>query len=146
MYGRVRAMLNAGGFFGDNRDKFWAECASTAAKLDDILAYESGTPISFFDDGKEPGYADHLHPFGELAVVAKGGKKKIKAKLENRGDINFFAGYAENHSADVFRMFNVKTFRQTETKNFDFLGKMFEEIYDKEIFGVRRAEGEMRGN
>ena len=31
-------------------------------------------------------------------------------------------------------MFNVKTFKQTETKNVDFLGKMFVEIYDKEIF------------
>ena len=45
-------MLNEGGFFGDNWDKFWAECASTVAKLDDILAYKSGTPASFFEDGK----------------------------------------------------------------------------------------------
>ena len=51
-------MLNAGGFFGDNRDKFWAEYSSTVAKLDDILAYKSGTPASFFEDGKEPGYKD----------------------------------------------------------------------------------------
>ena len=43
-------------------------------------------------------------------------------------------GYADNHSADVFLMFNVNTFRQTETKNVDFLGKMFGEIYDKEFF------------
>ena len=57
--------------------------------------------------------------------MAKGGKKKIKAKLENQGDIYFFAGYYENHSADVFRMFKVRTLKNTETKNVDFLGKMF---------------------
>ena len=74
----------------NNHDKFWAECASTVAKLDDILAYNSGTPASFFEDGKEPGYADFLHRFGEHGVVAKGGKKKNKAKLENCGDIYFF--------------------------------------------------------
>ena len=102
MYGRVRAMLNAGGSFGDNPDKFWEECALTAAKLDDILAYKSGTPASFFEDGKKPGYADFLHPFGELGVLAKGGKKKPKAKLRNISDVYFFAGYTENHSEDVF--------------------------------------------
>ena len=99
-------MLNTGGFFGYNQEKFWAEWASTEAKLDDILAYKSGTPESFLEDGKEQGYEDYLHPFGELGVVAKCGKKKIKAKLENRGDTYFFAGYADNHSADVFSMFN----------------------------------------
>ena len=52
-----------GGFFGDNQDNFWAECASTATKLDNILAYKSGTPSSFFEDGKEPAYADFIHLF-----------------------------------------------------------------------------------
>ena len=52
----------------------------------------------------------------------------------NLGDICFFSGYADNHSADVFRMFNVHIMKMTETKNVDFLGKMFGEIYDKEIF------------
>ena len=31
-------------------------------------------------------------------------------------------------------MFNVRTLKKTETKNVDFLGKMFGEIYDKENF------------
>ena len=93
-----------------------------------------GTPASFFEDGKEPGYADFLHPFGELGVVAKGGKNKIKANLENCDDIYFFAGYADNHSAYVFRMFKVRTLKKTDSKNVDFLGKMFGEIYDKENF------------
>ena len=63
MYGRVRVILNAVVFFGDNQDNFWAERASTAAKLDNILAYKSGTPASFFEDGKEPAYEDFIHPF-----------------------------------------------------------------------------------
>ena len=79
----------------------------------DILVYKSGTPASFSEDGKEPGYAYFLHLFGELGVVAKGGKKKIRAKLENHGDIHFFAGYAENHSEDVFFMFNVRKLKKT---------------------------------
>ena len=47
-YGRVQDMLNEGGFFEKNRSEFWAEAVSTAADLDDILAYKSGTPRDFF--------------------------------------------------------------------------------------------------
>ena len=53
-YGRVQAMLNGGGFFEKNRSAFWVEAASTAADLNDILAYKSGTPRDFFKDAKEP--------------------------------------------------------------------------------------------
>ena len=83
-YGQVRAMLNRRGFFEKNRSAFWAEAASTAADLDDILAYKSGTPSDFFKDVKETKYSNHLRAFGELRVMAKGGKKKLKGKLENR--------------------------------------------------------------
>ena len=38
---------------------------------------------------------------------------KILAKLENGGEIYFFAGYADNHSADVFCMFNMRTLKKT---------------------------------
>ena len=86
-YGQVRAMLKGGRFFEKNRSAFWAEAASTAADLDDILAYKSGKPSDFFNDGKEPKYSNHLQDLGELGVVAKGGKKKMKGKLDNRGDI-----------------------------------------------------------
>ena len=39
LYGRVRASLNGAGFFGKNRHQYWAECASTANDMDDILEY-----------------------------------------------------------------------------------------------------------
>ena len=95
-YGRVRAMLNGGCFFENNWSAFWAEAASTAADLDDILAYKSGTPSDFFKDGREPKYSNHLRDFGELMVVAKGCKKKLKGKLENRGDTNFYSDTRRN--------------------------------------------------
>ena len=49
---------------------------------------------------------------------------KILSKIENGGDIYLFPGYADNHSADVFCMFKVRTLKKTETKSVDFLGKM----------------------
>ena len=89
LYGRVRAMLNHGGFFGEIRQKLWAECASTANKLDDILSYKRGVPGIIFDGDRK--YVNNLHAFGELAVVTTGGKQKIKAKLTDRGKI-FLSG------------------------------------------------------
>ena len=37
LYGRVRASLNGAGFFEKIRHQYWAECASTANDMDDIL-------------------------------------------------------------------------------------------------------------
>ena len=48
LYGRVRAMLNAGGFFGEKRALNWAECANTATQLDHILAYSRGALAELF--------------------------------------------------------------------------------------------------
>ena len=80
-------MLNGGGFFEKKWIAFWAEAASTAADLYDILAYKSVTPRDFSKDEKEPKYSNHLRAFGELSVVEKGGKNTLKVKLENRVDI-----------------------------------------------------------
>ena len=46
----------------------------------------------------------------------------------------FFDGYTKEHAGDVYRMINVQTRKVTETRNVTFLGKMFGEIYDLEIF------------
>ena len=60
------------------------------------MAYKSGTLSDLFKDGKEPKYSNHLCAFGELGVVAKGVKKKMKGKLENRGDIYVFPDTLKN--------------------------------------------------
>ena len=46
----------------------------------------------------------------------------------------FFAGYAKEHAGDVYRMINVQTRKVTQTRNVTFVGKMFGEIYNLEIF------------
>ena len=93
-------MLNAAGFFGKARTDYWAEFASTAAKLDDLLSYSRGVPAKYFEG--IPSYEKYLHPFGELAVVTKGAIRKTQGKLINKGDMYFLAGYGEDHAGDVF--------------------------------------------
>ena len=66
----------------------------------------------------------------------------MKGKLENRGDIYFYAGYAKEHGGDVYRMINVQTEKVTETRNVTFVGKMFGEIYDLENYLAYQARHE----
>ena len=125
-------MLNAAGFFGKARADYWEECASTAAKLDDLLSYSRGVPAKLFEG--IPSYKKYLHPFGELAVFTKGAIRKTQGKLINRGDIYFFAGYAEDHAGEVFRMVKISTGRVSETRDVTFLGIMYGEIVDSDNF------------
>ena len=98
-------------------------------KLDDILAYKRGTPKDFSDfDLQKVG--DNLHRFGEISIATK--TKKLKGKLEDRGDTSYFVGYADHHAADVFRMVNIRTNKVSETRDVTFTGKMYGEIFDAE--------------
>ena len=58
----------------------------------------------------------------------------MKGKLDNRGEIYFFAGCAKEQAGYMYRMINVQTRKVTETRNVTFVGKMFGEIYDLENF------------
>ena len=103
----------------------------TATKLDDILAYKRGTPKHFFDfDLQKVG--DNFHRFGEIAIATK--TKKLKGKLEDRGDTIYFVGYADNHAADVFRMVNIRTNKVSKTRDITFTGKMYGEIFDADNY------------
>ena len=46
----------------------------------------------------------------------------------------FFAGYAEDHAGDVFRMIKISTGRVSETRDVTFLGIMYGEIFDSDNF------------
>ena len=47
-----------------------------------------------------------MRKFVELGTV-RSYDKKIKAKLENRGRVCMFVGYAKDHSGEVFRMYDM---------------------------------------
>ena len=55
-----------------------------------------------------PKYVENMRTFGEMGIVRKY-KKKVKAKLEDRGIPCMFVSYAKEHESDVYRMYNVRT-------------------------------------
>ena len=96
-------MLNAAGFDQKRRSGLWMEAAATATKLDNITIRpkENKTPYEMFF-GEPTLYEQHLKTFGEVGVVTKNNNNKIKAKLDNRGAVGIFVGYAKNHAGDVY--------------------------------------------
>ena len=110
LYGRVRAMLNEAGLvdkYEELRHRLWAECASTATKLENVVVKKGLMPPykAFFD--KDPPFLDHIQVFGRIGVVHDA--QKIRSKLENRGVPCMFVGYADHHAGDTFRFLNLTT-------------------------------------
>ena len=89
------------------RGWLWAECAMVAIKTTNVLMekYDKKYAYETFCQAT-PGYGKHLRKFGELGTV-RSYDKKIKAKLKNRGGVCMFVGYVEDHSGDVFRMYDM---------------------------------------
>ena len=85
MYGRVRSMLNGPRLSASLRSWLWAECATVAIQVHNLLVNKSNEKCAYEKFCKSvPKYAKHLRVFGEMGTV-RAYDKKIKAKLENRG-------------------------------------------------------------
>ena len=54
----------------------------------------------------------YMRQFGDLAVVAIHEGKRMRSKLDNRGKICMFVGYAEDHAGDVYRFVNIHTHKK----------------------------------
>ncbi len=109
MLGRVRAILNQGKITSkSDRAKFAGELMHTVTKVENVLVKEKGETSSYEKFwGKKAPHAKNLRIPLEMGVVSN--LKKIKAKLDNRGQKMMFLGYAEDHAGDVFRFWNPKT-------------------------------------
>jgi len=58
---------------------------------------------------------NHLHIFGEVAIVK--GSNKIQGKLKNKGLPLLYCGIARDHAADCFTFFNTKTKKYVESRD-----------------------------
>jgi len=58
---------------------------------------------------------NHLHIFGEVAVVK--GSNKIQSKLKNKGLPLLYCGIARDHAADCFTFLNPKTKKYVESRD-----------------------------
>jgi hypothetical protein len=144
LWGKTRAMLNRAGFPDELREKLWAECASTATKLNNLMIKKEGkNPYELFyiekldlgsklrifgeigiKEGKnsyELFYKEKLDLGSKLRIFWEIGIKKdynvnLSNKLKNKGGPCAFLGYPENHPRETFKVFNLKSEKPIVTR------------------------------
>jgi hypothetical protein len=108
LWGRVRSMLNRSGVPQDLREKFWAECASTATKLSNLMSRKDGKSAHMSFYGYESKIAQNLKIFGENGVKLSK-LYGLPEKLANKGNFCLMVGYPEDHPSDTYRVLDLKT-------------------------------------
>ena len=68
---------------------------------------KTGTGIGPTQGMVASGIIGHLQPFGRIAYVTN--RDKLKAKLDARAKKCVFVGYAQDHSGDTYKFYNLAT-------------------------------------
>ena len=127
LHGKVRSMLNGARVTRRLRDLLWCEAACTATHYENMLVTANKEIPSYTQFYRvEPPFVRNLRTFGEMATITNV-QKKIKGKLENRGNYGMFVGYSTNHEKDVFRFLDLTTDRVRSSRDVTWLGKSYGE-------------------
>ena len=124
--GRVRSMLNFAGIQDAKRIQLWCEAANTATKITNILVKNNYDPCAHekvYD--QLPGYTHKLRVFGEIGIVSNTGT--ISSATQDRGLKCIFLGYAEDHSGDVYRFYNMRTGKIILSRDVIWVNKTYQE-------------------
>jgi hypothetical protein len=131
---RARAIMADANLPLNFRYRLYPEVIRTAAKLDSLLVINirgiEKTTFQFFNNDKEPRWASKLRTWGEAGVVKL--KDLATAKLEDHGRTCMFVGYAADHSADCYRMWDPLTSRLHVSRDVVWLRRMF---FTKKVLG-----------
>ena len=127
LYGKVRSMLNAANLTNNLRYALWAHAAKLATQLETILLNDKQTSPALILNGKNPSWINNLRTFGEVGIVHT--SNPIKNKLQNRGTACLFLGYAEDHSGNVFKFYNVQTRGCLLSRNVVWMNKCYGEYF-----------------
>ncbi|MCP4747478.1 MAG: transposase family protein, partial [Desulfobacteraceae bacterium] len=124
LWGRMRAMMAGADFSLTMKQLLWCEAANTVTDLDNFYATEGsslGSAVKFWGKGYKS-LIDSPKIFGEAVIVATGAK--IKAKLSDRGKVCMWMGYAKNHKAGTYRLYNPATRKLIMSRDVVFLRKL----------------------
>ena len=124
--GRARSMLNFAGMQGAKRIQLWCEAAGTATKITNILVknnHDKCAHEKVYD--QLPSYAHKLRVFGEIGIISNTGE--IQTATQDRGIKCIFLGYAEDHSSDVYRFYNMQTGKVKLSRDVIWINKTYHE-------------------
>ena len=141
LMGRARAMLIQAGIESKYKGEFWCEVISRATNLDNKMVRPERTkpPHTLFF-GEDAKYTRSLRTFGEMAVIAIHEGKKMRSKLDDRGETCMFVGYADDHTKDVYRFLNIQTRRIILSRDVRWLNIIWKQYKKKILYATRQVE------
>lgn len=129
LFNKTRATLNKAFLPKWMRDRLWAQCARLTTMLDTIVVNKADADSPYEKwNGKSPAWLPFMRMFGEVGVVQDGKNSKIKSKLANRGYLAMFVGYPDNHSPDVYQMYNWIKKSMILSRNVVWLDKTYADV------------------
>ena len=88
---------------GEISHKLWAECANTAIHLDGLLIRRNENKSSYQKiHTRNPTFINNLQVFGEVGIIFRHKQIGFKSKLDEKGSVGIFVGYATEHRGDVY--------------------------------------------
>jgi hypothetical protein len=105
MIQRAHAQMRACNFDDDARNLLWAESVNTANDMENISSntLNKKSPYELFT-GKQSKLYGRLVEFGRIGQVPI--RAKFKGKWKEKSYRAIMVGYAKNHSADTYRLYN----------------------------------------
>ena len=122
--------MNYAGFKNDLQYSLWAECANEETDICNISMSKNcdKNPYKKSVFNTNPRLIDNLKVFGEGGVLLT---KKIRGKMENRGELCLFVGYHKDHGSEVYRIYKLKTKSVVISRNLRWMSIMYGDYVKK---------------
>ena len=144
IYGRARAMMRHAGLSEKQRQLLWSETVSTGTDMENCVVTSSQEVPSYERFYKKPFKdARSLHTFGEMAIV-----RKIQhgSKLDDRGRVAMFLGYARDTAPGTYRFLILETKRIVVSRDYTWLGSLYGAYKRKENGGEPTVDDDDGGD
>ena len=117
----------------ESQKVFWAEAVACSAFIEDLVIKATRTipALSAWTNTSVTKWVKNLVEFGRVAVVNK--REKVSGKMKEKGFPAMMVGYALNHGAGTYRLYNPKTKRiiiSRDVKWMDYKPKQLEVEFD----------------
>jgi len=114
-FNRTKSLLNIAKLPQWLRNGLWPKAFLHSILLENAIVPTNKTASVYkLFHGEDYKGLNHLHIFGEIAVVK--GSNKIQSKLKNKGLPLMYWGIAMDHTADCFTFLNPKTKKYVESR------------------------------
>jgi hypothetical protein len=132
VYDCVRSLLNSARLSQELRAGLWAEAASYATEVENVLVTnikpESSWKMFY---GSNPPLVKNVRQFGEVAIVEDWATRGMRAKLDNRGKACMYLGPTKHHSTDVYRFLHLTMKHTLLSRDVTWLNKTYARCYGR---------------